>query len=243
MLGEKHRWVAPVVPFVVYMAAGSLEPSAAQQGGAAIGLAIPYAFYPLLYTLKIALTLVAVALVWPGYPPFPRRVSPLALGIGLAGIVVWVGLWRLAIDQKVLELLGLGRFVDLGARGAFNPFEQLADRPALVWAFLAVRFLGLVLVVPVIEEFFLRGFLMRFVMAPDWWNVPFGTVDKAALAVSVVVPALSHPAEMLPAVVWFAMVTWLMVKTRSFWDCVVAHGITNLLLGAYVVVFGQWTLW
>ena len=38
------------------------------------------------------------------------------------------------------------------------------------------------------------------------------------------------------------MVTWLMVRTRNIWDCVVAHAITNLLLGIYVVSTGEWQL-
>ena len=32
-----------------------------------LGLAIPYSAYPLLYTVKIALTLAAIAFVLPGY--------------------------------------------------------------------------------------------------------------------------------------------------------------------------------
>jgi membrane protease YdiL (CAAX protease family) len=51
-----------------------------------------------------------------------------------------------------------------------------------------------------------------------------------------------HPGELLAAAVWFSMVTWLMVKTRNIWDCVVAHAVTNLLLGVYVVATGQWQL-
>ena len=46
----------------------------------------------------------------------------------------------------------------------------------------------------------------------------------------------------LPAVAWFSMVTWLLLKTRNIWDCVVAHAITNLLLGVYVVATGHWHL-
>jgi membrane protease YdiL (CAAX protease family) len=33
-----------------------------------------------------------------------------------------------------------------------------------------------------------------------------------------------------------------MVRTRSLWACVVAHGVTNLLLGLYVVYSGDWFL-
>ena len=47
-----------------------------------------------------------------------------------------------------------------------------------------------------------------------------------------------HPAELLAAAVWFSLVTWLMLRTPSIWDCVVAHATTNLLLGLYVVWAG-----
>ena len=126
-----------------------------------------------------------------------------------------------------------------GQRPAFNPLEELAATPAWAWTFLAIRFFGLVVVVPVIEEFFLRGFLMRLVVDQDWWKVPFGKVNAAAVAVSIVVPVLTHqPGEFLAAAAWFGMVTWLMVRTRNPWDCVLAHAVTNLLLGIYVVARG-----
>jgi CAAX prenyl protease-like protein len=245
---KAHPWIAPVLPLAIYTALGALEPSPGQAGGRALGLAIPYDSYPLLYTLKIGLTLAAVALVFPGYPRPLRRPSAAALAVGALGIVVWVGLWWLALDRKLLALAHLGSLV--GARPAFNPFDSLGGRPAVLWAFLAVRFVGLVAVVPLIEEFFLRGFLMPLVVANDWWDVPFGRVNAAAVAVSLIVPALSHLAEVPSAVAWFGMVTWLMVRTRNFWDCVAAHALTNLLLGIYIITAGHvmgidaaWSLW
>jgi CAAX prenyl protease-like protein len=96
--------------------------------------------------------------------------------------------------------------------------------------------------VPVIEEFFLRGFLMRFVVHEKWWQVPFGAVTRTALIVGTAVPMLMHPGELFAAFVWFSLVSWLMVHTRNIWDCVVAHGVTNFLLGVYVVMFDQWQL-
>ena len=110
----------------------------------------------------------------------------------------------------------------------------------MAWTFLAVRFFGLVAVVPVIEEFFLRGFVMRFVVDRDWWDVPFGKVNRLAVVLGTAVPMLMHPGELLAALVWFSMITWLMLRTRNIWDCVVAHAITNLMLGIYVVACGVW---
>jgi CAAX prenyl protease-like protein len=132
--------------------------------------------------------------------------------------------------------------IGTGTRSAFNPLEQLAATPAWAYLFLAIRFMGLALVVPVIEEFFLRGFLMRYVMHANWWQIPFGQVNRTAVSLGTAVPMLMHPGELLAALVWFSMVTWLMVRTRNIWDCVVAHAITNLLLGIYVVTTGNWQL-
>jgi hypothetical protein len=53
---------------------------------------------------------------------------------------------------------------------------------------------------------------------------------------------LMHPQEALAALVWFSMVTWLMVRTRSIGDCILAHATTNLTMAVYVVNSGDWWL-
>ena len=100
----------------------------------------------------------------------------------------------------------------------------------------------LVVVVAVIEEFFLRGFLMRYVMDIDWPLIPFGVVNRLGLLAVIGFPVLAHT-ERLAALAWFSMVTWLMVKTKSIWDCVIAHAVTNLLLAVYVLKYQAWHLW
>ncbi len=146
-------------------------------------------------------------------------------------------------SATLLTPLGLEKLLGLGERPAFNPLAELAATPAWAYTFLVIRFLGLALIVPIIEEFFLRGFLMRFVIRENWWTVPFGTLTPAAAIIGTAVPMLMHPAELLAAAVWFSLVTWLMVRTRNIWDCVAAHAVTNLLLGLYVVTQHQWQLW
>jgi uncharacterized protein len=245
MISRTNPWLVFLLPFMVFMLAGSLEPSPDAVGGKGIGLSIPYSYYPMVYTIKIALTLAAIALVLPGYRQFPFQISFLAVAVGIVGVVIWVGLCRLNLEHKyifpVFERIGLSNILGSGDRSAFNPFEQFKDRPALAWIFLTIRFIGLALVVPVIEEFFLRGFVMRFVIERDWWTVPFGKVTRLAVVLGTAVPMLSHP-ELVAAAVWFSLVTWLMIRTRNIWDCVAAHAVTNLLLGIYVVVSGDWWL-
>jgi CAAX prenyl protease-like protein len=241
--GWRHQypWIVYVLPLAVFMLVGAFEPKPEPPAKPAFW-SLPYSAYPAVYTLKIVLTAGAIALVWPGYRQFGRRLSPLGLAVGVVGAALWIGLWKLGLERQLVAAVGpdstIGSLLGSGTRSAFNPLEQMADRPALAYAFLAVRLFGLVLVIAVAEEFFLRGFLMRFVMQQDWWNVPFGQANATAMLVGTIVPMLMHPAELLAAAVWFSMVTWLMLRTRSIWDCVLAHATTNLLLGLYVLWAG-----
>ena len=125
------------------------------------------------------------------------------------------------------------------ARMATPDYAPYTPRPAEVLSPDHDLF-GLAILVPIIEEFFLRVFLVRFVMHVDWFKIPFGKVDRLGLITSIAFPILMHPAEIFAAAVWFGMITWLMLRTRNIWDCVAAHAVTNALLGAYVIYFNDW---
>jgi uncharacterized protein len=249
-----NPWLTFLLPFAIYMIVGSFEPAPPKP---AVQLAdgttrpalnqnwfgLEYHQYPIVYTIKIALTIAAMLYVVPGYRQFPFRVSLLAIGVGIIGVVLWIVICQWQLERKLLALLGLEKLLGLGDRPAFNPLDELAATPAWAYTFLAIRFIGLALIVPIIEEFFLRGFLMRFVVRENWWTVPFGTLTPAAAVIGTAVPMLMHPGELLAAAVWFSLVTWLMFRTKNIWDCVAAHAVTNLLLGIYVVTQHQWQLW
>jgi CAAX prenyl protease-like protein len=193
--------------------------------------------YPYTYTFVIAGTTVLMLLFGWGYFRAPLRISALSVVVGVVGIAIWVGLSIL--DR---QYIGLGEKLSSG-RTAFNPFEVLKDDPRWMWQFLAIRFFGLVVVVPIVEEFFIRGFLIRYVDAPDWDELPLGQAKPAGWLSPTVYGVVAHPMDPLSALAWFSLVSWLYKKTGSIWDCVVAHAVTNLLLGLYVVKYGQWYLW
>jgi CAAX protease family protein len=243
-----------LLPFIVYMLVGSFEPRPPKpplilpDGGSRPAanqnwFGLEYRHYPAVYTVKIVLTIAAMVFVCPGYRQFPPRVSALAIVVGMVGVVLWIGLCHLQLERRLLTPLGLEKMLGLGERPAFNPLAELAETPAWAYTFLAIRFAGLALIVPVIEEFFLRGFVMRYAVREDWWAVPFGKVTPLAAVVGTAVPMLMHPGELLAAFVWFSLVTWLMIRTKNIWDCVAAHAVTNLLLGIYVVTQHEWQLW
>jgi uncharacterized protein len=266
---RKWPWVTFVVPFALFMIAGAFEPSppdpklakeiaefteqletgnAAERSLAEEKLkelkkeqveAIPYRLYPTIYTAKIALTTIAMVAVIPGYLAFRTRVHAIAWVVGVVGAVAWIALAKLQVATYPMLPKMLSDLLELGGRSGFNPLVELKDNPAWAYTFLGIRFFGLVVVVAIMEEFFLRGFLMRYVMDIDWPYIPFGIVNKLGLAAVLAFPILSHP-ERLAAAVWFTLVTWLMLRTKSIWDCVVAHAVTNLLMGLWVVWSGDW---
>lgn len=192
------------------------------------------------YAAKIAITsalLIFFASLYVQH--FPISFSWLAVLVGVAGVVIWIGLCNLGLETKILELfLGEAKSV----RSQFNPFSQLESGWQQI-SFLGVRFLGLVLIVPICEELFLRGFLMRFVESPSWWNVQLARLSTRTLLVAPIYGVATHPTEALAAIVWFSLVTWLVQQTGKFWDAVLAHAITNMLLGLYVCTYSQWQLW
>jgi len=261
-LFSRPRWLPFILTFAVYMLSGMFDPGppecdaahAAEQAAAAAetdeeadegGQWIPTVdrqYYPIVYAGRIALTIGAILLVLPVYRQFPFRLSPWAFAVGVVGVALWLGLCYLNVERFVEDSF-LGSLIGMGARTAFDPFSYFESNTVGLIGFLAVRFLGLVLVVALIEEFFLRGFVMRYVVDPDFWKVPFGTTTLVVVITGVVYAVVSHPAELLAAAVWFSLVTWLMNKTRNIWDCVAAHATTNLLLGLHVVYWGQWELW
>jgi membrane protease YdiL (CAAX protease family) len=55
--------------------------------------------------------------------------------------------------------------------------------------------------------------------------------------------AFVHGNWWLTSIVWAAMVGLLLIYTRSLGACIVAHGVTNLLLALYVLYTRDWSFW
>jgi CAAX prenyl protease-like protein len=217
------------------MAAGLLEPTPSATGLPA-SLGIPYSAYPLIYAFRVVAALATLLCVWPSLRTWigtPTWWPPL---LGLALTVPWVILAQLQRDA--------GWTFGMGERAGYNPFDpsHFGDTATIAWTFLAVRAFGLVVIVPVAEELFLRGFLMRYAIEERFWTVPFGTLTFSSAAACLLYAVASHPAEAVAAVGWFAIVSGIAAATRKPIDCILCHAATNLALGAYVVATDTWWL-
>lgn len=231
-----HRWVAYVLPFAVFMVLTSFEPSDPESS--------LYRYYPWFYSLKLLGTVVALRLVWPVLRPLIRPIGWQGIAFGMVGAAVWIGVCNLQLEQKyffpLVKRLYLHTLLGTGARSAFDPFTIFAGNTLAIVGYLIVRGIGLAVVVPIVEETFLRAFLMRYIAAEKWWKYPIGKVTQQSAIMGTLIPMLMHPAELLAALLWFSMITWLYVRTKNLWECIAAHCTTNLLLGIYVVATDSW---
>lgn len=189
-------------------------------------------WYPAVYAAKLGLVAVVAWLcrsTWGDLRPWlgPRALG-LAIGLGALVAVAWVGLDR--------------AYPRLGALGSRVGFDPRGLPPGARFGFVAVRLVGLVVVVPLIEELFWRSFLIRWLIDPDFARVPIGRVTPVSALVTAALFALEHP-EWLPGLLAGLAWAWLLRQTRSVAACVVSHATANLGLGLYVLVAHAWQFW
>jgi CAAX prenyl protease-like protein len=218
---ESHITLAYVAPFCVYVACMGLERLWRIDGGWG-------------YALRCILTLAAILV-------FSRRTVSLAVrkpvvsaALGLAVFVLWVApdqLWN--IRHHWLFENGL-----TGAAVSSIPVELRRNA-----AFLALRLCGSALLVPIMEELFWRAWLMRWLISENVETVPLGTYKLVAFWVTAGLFAAEHGPYWEVGLVAGVAYNWWMVRTRSLGDCILAHGVTNLVLGVFVIASGQWRYW
>lgn len=100
-----------------------------------------------------------------------------------------------------------------------------------------------VLVVPVLEELFWRGWLMRWIANPDFRKLPLGQYDARAFWLVALLFAMEHGSYWEVGFAAGAIYNWWMLRTRRLSDLILAHAVTNACLCWYVVAAGHWEYW
>jgi CAAX prenyl protease-like protein len=121
-------------------------------------------------------------------------------------------------------------------------FLPLDPQGGLIGPLVAVRWIGAALVVPVMEELFWRSFLMRWIQSPQFETVVPQQVALRAVVMSTFVFVLAHTLWLAAAIAGLAY-AWLYVRTGKLWVPVIAHAVTNGVLGVWVVQTGNWAFW
>ncbi len=188
---------------------------------------------------------------WRWYERPKLRSLPLAIAVGVLVFVFWVGLES---EFFKTALPGVSEFyerwfVDFQRFGKLRePLEPGAnglhhyDPRTTGWPLFWVHMLGTTIVIGAIEEFMFRGFAYRWMQGSPFFKKDLGVMNPKICILISVVFAVEHR-EWLMGFLCGLLYTWLMVKTRDIWAPILAHALTNGLLGWYAVRTGAYWFW
>ncbi|MCE0523801.1 MAG: CAAX prenyl protease-related protein [Methylacidiphilales bacterium] len=201
-----------VAPFFLFMVCLSVEGFFPDQH---------YALYP----IKSLLVAATLAWYWRSLPPLKPAAPMLSVCVGVIGVALWIGLDPLLVHYD-LPLVGR------------NPFRLY---PAVdAWILFSFRLAGITFVVPIMEELFWRGFLMRWLINEDFTSVPLGAYSPFSFWVTTVFFAMVHGTEWPLALVVGVLYGAWFIRSKSLGSIMLAHGVTNLLLALYCLATNDW---
>ncbi len=183
-----------------------------------------------LYAVKVSVVAAALLYFWNGY----AEVNGVRLSMREGWIALWVG-GIVFVAWIHLD----GGWATLGQSKGYDPRD--ADG-RIIWLMAFIRLLGASVVVPVMEEIFWRSFVMRWIQRQDFLQLEPHLTGFNALLISSALFAIEHH-QWAAGVMAGLAYGWLYVRTGNLWTAIIAHGVTNFLLGVWVLYTGQWQFW
>jgi len=223
----RKAFIAPFFIFMLLLGMGQIIQSFFEGGRSVLLVSPQYWIFPL-QTLICGALLVRY---WPHYK-FTRPAKPaFTLFIAVLVLVIWVS------PQAF--------FGEAPRMDGFNPNPTFFNNNRLLYAAtLILRFVRLVVVVPLLEEVFWRGFLLRDLISQDFTKIQVGTFSAVSFLVVTAFFGLAHfGPDFWPAILTGALYNLVAYRTRSLSSCVLAHAVTNLILGLYIMQTKQWGFW
>ena len=211
-------WVGPFAVFMIWLALDKYIP-------------VPYPAKELLRDV------VLVAAIF----GFSRHVLPTrapywlaSIGLGIAVFILWV-----APDALFPGWRGHWLFQN-GITGHLKTSIPPAE---LTPVMLVLRTARAALLVPIIEELFWRGWLVRWLQNSRFDRVPLGQYTPLAFWATTLLFAAEHGPYWEVGLLCGVIYNWWMWRTKSLGDLIVVHAVTNLALSLYVITTARWTFW
>ena len=108
---------------------------------------------------------------------------------------------------------------------------------------LFLRTLRAVAIVPIVEELFWRGWLLRWVINSDFEKVPLGSYSALSFWAVALLFASEHGPYWDVGLMAGIIFNWWMIRTKSLGDLILAHAVANACLSGYVIAAGKWEYW
>lgn len=221
----RRKFVAftlPAVTFLVLLAAGKVI----RNFGESFWFRSPESW---IYPTQTIICGALLLWLWREYELRVARRIILAAGIAVLIFVIWI---------SPQALFGFGPRLE-----GFDP-QLVSGNAAAYLVTVILRFLRLVVIVPLIEEIFWRGFLLRYFVREEFWTVPIGTFSWLSFTIVTLGFGLAHPqADWVAGLIAGALFNGVAYWTKSLASCVFCHAVTNLLLGLWIMKTGQWGFW
>ena len=126
-----------------------------------------------------------------------------------------------------------------GTLTEFHPFTDLRES-ALVLVFRTIR---AAILVPIIEELFWRGWLLRWLISPKFEEVPLGTYTRQSMWLSAILFASEHgPYWEVGLLAGLAYNFWI-VRTQESGRLYSGSRRHERALSLFVIASGRWEYW
>jgi exosortase E/protease (VPEID-CTERM system) len=191
-----------------------------------------------LYPLRFVAAAIALLYFWPELKKLNWRFGWFGPAAGVAVFLLWIA-------PAWIASLGWAHQPAASRLGA----DLAALSPAARRAWIAVRVAAAVVTVPIAEELAFRGYLARRFVSREFDQVSFTGLTALSICLSSVVFGLEHMKNLmdwqhlalgtLAGLAFAAVLRWW----GRMGDAVVAHAVSNLLLAAWVLGFGDWAQW
>ncbi|MEW6251334.1 MAG: CPBP family glutamic-type intramembrane protease [Planctomycetota bacterium] len=224
-LAETRPDLPLIAPFMAYLAVWGLV------------YVVPPALKPAAIAARGLVSLAAVWVFRRHLPPWGRA----HWGIAIVGGAV--AAWGWVYGQHVFDNLGVGGRLPLMPGELVDPRIELGADD-LFWTTWWLRMLVAITAVPVVEEIFWRGFLLRALI--DWHNferIPLGKFTWFSFIGTSLVSTLQHPSNWGVSILCWMGFNAAFYWTRSLLCLVLLHACTNLFLYVMVLRVGDWSFW
>jgi hypothetical protein len=215
----KKPWLPYIAPFVLFLL-----------------LTEPVRFFPDLSPfLYIAKTIIVGALLW-----FWRHKYAADISSGLS-FREWLTALLCGFLVLIIWIVPEGYLFQFDQTSGFDPYALGVSKAAAI-GLIAVRLIGAAVVVPVMEELFWRSFLMRYLINPNFRSVPMGAFTWFSFMGVAIMFGLEHH-RVIVGIIAGLLYNLLLIRQKKLKGVILAHGVTNLGLGIYVLLTGNWLFW
>jgi len=185
--------------------------------------------------LRLAVMLAVLSLVVRPVMDFRMPNGGVSVLVGVAIFLLWI-----APDLLFPQYRSFFLFDNSVVGTARSSLTETARHDVPV---LFLRTLRAVAIVPIVEELFWRGWLMRWVINNDFERVPLGAYSALSFWAVALLFASEHGPYWDVGLVAGILFNWWMIRTKSLGDLILAHAVANACLSGYVIAAGKWEYW